>query len=116
MASRSHKSSSKSSSKKPAKKAAAKPAKKAATPAAKPAPATKVTAKPATGGDLLRGVALVEAALAKRGDLTPADPAILASTTLGERPLTPSLQRWLESDADFFTLGTPQSLSVFIYI
>lgn len=119
---------------KPAKKAAAKPAKKPAAklakkpaakkPAAKPAtPATKAAttpaakppvAKPAKGGDLLRGVALVEAALAMRGDVTPTDPAVLANTTLGDRPLTPSLQRWLESDADFFTLGSPQSLSEMI--
>lgn len=37
-------------------------------------------------------------------------PDVLDNMTLGGRPLTPALRRWLESDGDFFTLGEPKSL------
>src|SRR5262245_25390929 len=86
--------------KKPAKQAAAKPAKAPKPPVAKAAP-----------GKQLRGVALVEAALAKLDAKNPLSPEELAKTTLGGRPLTPALKRWLESDTEFFTLGEPQSLT-----
>jgi hypothetical protein len=62
----------------------------------------------------VRGVALVELALAEREDATPTDPKVLAKTKLGKKPLTPALKRWLESDGEFFTLGEPQSLSEMI--
>jgi hypothetical protein len=42
--------------------------------------------------------------------VTPTPPKKLAAITLGDRPLTPALQRWLAADGTFFTLGKPQSL------
>jgi hypothetical protein len=59
--------------------------------------------------ELLRGVALVEAANAKRTGLTGMSAKALKTTTLGDKPLTPALKRWLELDEDMFTLGEPQS-------
>lgn len=66
----------------------------------------------------LRGVALVDAVMAdrkknqgaKHKGPQPLDPAALAATTLGDRPLTPALRRWLEQDGEMFVLGEPQSL------
>lgn len=66
--------------------------------------------------ELLRGVALVDATLARRkenGDsFTGAED--LATRKLGEQPLSPALSRWLAADDDFFTLGEPQSFSEMI--
>lgn len=113
--------------KKPAAKKAA-PVKKAAAAkrtaaAKKAAPAKKPPAKKATPAKatatattkLVRGIELVDLAMRKRGDEaspTPADE--LAKLTLGARPLTPALRRWLEADGEFFTLGEPQSLAEMI--
>jgi hypothetical protein len=58
---------------------------------------------------LLRGVPLVDAAMAKREGLTGMPAKELARTTLGDKPLTPALRRWLECDNELFTLGEPQS-------
>lgn len=93
-------------------KVAAKP-KTVAKPQA--AAKAKAVAKPQAAakqkGPLLRGVALVDAALALRKEAKPTSAAVLAKMSLGDRPLTPSLQRWLAADSDFFTLGEPQSLA-----
>ncbi len=120
---------SKKKSKKPAAKKAAAKKPAAKKPAAKKAPAKKAVAKkavakkaaakktkvpakkPATAGGMLRGIPLVEKALTMRTDGVPTPPDALDKTTLGDRPLTPSLRRWLESDGDMFTLGEPTSLA-----
>ncbi|MEO8707076.1 MAG: hypothetical protein ABI867_44020 [Kofleriaceae bacterium] len=60
--------------------------------------------------ELLRGVALVEAANAKRKDLTGMAAKQVASMKFGTKPLSPALTRWLELDEDLFTLGEPQSI------
>ncbi len=84
-------------------------------------PATKKQVKsapkksaPKKSKEPVRGVALVELALAEREDAAPTDPKVLAKTKLGKKPLTPSLKRWLERDGEFFTLGEPQSLGEMI--
>jgi hypothetical protein len=76
-------------------------------------PAKKKTSKKKT--TLERGVALVDAVMAARRSkgetLSGEAPESLDTTTLGEKPLTPALRRWLEQDAEMFTLGEPQSFS-----
>ena len=63
---------------------------------------------------VLRGVELVEAVMAKRvvdGETLAGYPSNeLDKLGLGHKPLSPSLRRWLELDADTFKLGEPQSL------
>lgn len=67
---------------------------------------------------LLRGVELVEAALAvrkkKNGPLKGLPEKTLEKMTLGDRPLSPSLRAWLAADASFFKLGEPTSLAELI--
>jgi hypothetical protein len=117
---------SKTTSKPRAKPAKAKPAKAKATKAAakaKAAPGPKVTAavkpkaKPAPGPTpapgLLRGIALVDAALAVRRqatELTGMSPGEIAAIDFAGKPLSPALAHWLASDREMFTLGAPQSL------
>ncbi len=59
----------------------------------------------------LRGVELVDAVMAFRRDkgakLEPTPERVLSNLSLGDRPLTPSLRRWLEHDGDMFTLLDP---------
>lgn len=68
--------------------------------------------------ELLRGVALVDAVMAHRrakGEtLEGMDAATLEKTTLGGRPLTPALRRWLEQDAAMFELADPEPLQSFL--
>lgn len=64
-----------------------------------------------TAPEPLRGVALVDAVMAKRraeGEaLTGATADALANEAF---ELSPALRRWLEHDGEMFTLGTPQAL------
>lgn len=74
--------------------------------------------KPASGAKrtkgLLRGVPLIDAVMTYRTGQkealvgTPA--AQLEAMSLGDRPLSPSLQRWLAADANTFRLGEPTTL------
>jgi len=77
------------------------------TPARAPSPIP--TPRP---DGLLRGVALVDAVMQSRTGkpLTGLSAKQVAAMTLGDKPLSPALKRWLELDKDMFTLGEPQSL------
>jgi hypothetical protein len=105
----------KKTAKKPAAKKSAVKKPAAKKPAAKKPAAKKPAAKQQVApSDLLRGVALVDAVMASRrgkGEKLSGMPAAqVASTRLGDKPLSPALARWLESDATMFTLGEPQSI------
>jgi hypothetical protein len=90
-------------------KAAPKPkVKPTVKPKAKPAPAPAPTPTPG----LLRGIALVDAALAVRRqgtELTGMSPGEIAAIDFGGKPLSPALAHWL-AYREMFTLGAPQSL------
>ena len=91
--------------------------------AAKKTAGTKLTRKTPSGKTasartppkaVLRGVALVDAALAhrkrKRQKFVGTPAVELAAMSLGDRPLSPSLERWLAADATMFRLGKPTTL------
>lgn len=83
-----------------------------ATEVAKPKAKLLDSTKSPTG--LLRGVALIDVALAKRkrkGALTPMSPEELAAIDLGGKPLSPSLARWLSVDREMFHLGRAQTVA-----
>jgi hypothetical protein len=101
---------SKSTKKKPVKAAP----KKSTPKKSAPKKSTPKKSSPKKSAAPVRGIALVELALAKREDATPTPPKALSRLKLGSRPLTPALRRWLESDGEFFTLGAPQSLAEMI--
>lgn len=83
--------------------------KKLQKPIVKAKAKAKPAAKPKAG--LLRGVALVEAANAKRTNLTGMPAKQVAAMKFGKLPLSPALKRWLELDEDLFTLGEPRSIA-----
>ena len=66
----------------------------------------------------LRGVELVDAVMdwreAQGETLVGMDAARLERETLGDRPLTPALRRWLEWDEKMFLLGPARSLEALI--
>lgn len=68
------------------------------------APASAATSP----GTPLRGVELVDAVMTTRKRTRGMPASQLAALTLGDKPLTPALQRWLEIDSTMFTLGQPQ--------
>lgn len=62
--------------------------------------------------ELLRGVALVDAVMAFREEegeeLEGLPKDQVKALSFGDKPLSPALRRWLESDGELFELGEPQ--------
>ncbi len=83
--------------------------------AAAPTKATaKVSDSTKSPTGLLRGVTLVDIALAKRkrkGALTPMPPDQIAAIDFGGKPVSPSLARWLSVDNEMFHLGPAQTVA-----
>ena len=79
---------------------------------AKAKPSAKPKAEPPSRPQL-RGVALVDAAMAARtdGPFVGRSAQLLDADRLGDHPLTPVLRRWLERDDAMFTLGPATSFS-----
>ncbi|MFT3774928.1 MAG: hypothetical protein QM820_57000 [Minicystis sp.] len=84
-------------------------------PAAKKPSAKKPSSKKSVAASgLLRGVALVDAVMdarRKKGEKLKGTPrAEVDAMRFGTAPLSPALARWIENDAEMFTLGEPEPL------